>query len=326
MSDLCKIELDLDRIKDYLAQVEGRAFSKAEVIAWLEEVGFVRKGRRWIAEAGDLNLLRQSDIISVQSLVSKEKYHRPPVFPFPLSPEIEPPRRTSYVLSESRREELSKLPEYDQLMVPAFMVGLHRDVMRRSQRLFKKVLKDRSWQPALSKEEFVHIDDTPGVLLIHADYSLTDEENLVLYEPNGYVDLMDMYEDKELPLVLRDLMIEGSNSFWFCLGFVCGFGQWLTTGPWPAGETARTARMLWPKILRWWPHFVARNDRFFLFRNLVGWPQWGVQTAMYSSLNWPIDWDYIRNTDPKTAGERFWELWKADQNRLESRQDSSGTD
>lgn len=313
MSQPYIVKLDLQRIATNLAAERGIPVALEEATRWLEEAGFEREGDQWFAEAAVIAELRHGEIIDADSY-----------FPGPSAPSDysdEQPPNSHYTLSPERRRQLALMPEYDKLVIPEFLCGLPRKVRQKTRKIVRKAINARSWKQALASESFIHIDDAHGLLMSGQNSALTDENNVLLfvltYELRDTA--FNSRDRTEAYSIERDLRIEAIAHFWFSLCTVIGPLRWLPVMPASFDEDLRrVARLCFPNLMRWWPHFAARDDRFAGSLPRGGWPNWGIPQEFYHSLfNWPITWDYLRSVDPITAGERLWALWEPEQLRHE---------
>ena len=245
-------------------------------------------------------------------------------FPGPQAPpqdSDEGPPKSYYTLSPERRKQLASMPDYDKLVIPEFLCGLPREVRQKSRKIVRRAIKARSWKPALASESFIHIDDAPGLLMSGQNSAFTDQENVLLYILTYELRdaIFESFERAEAYSLERDLRTGGTADFWFSSCTVVGPLRWLPRMP-PSfnDDLRRAASLCFPNIMKWWPHFAARDDRFGGSLPQSGWPNWGIPQEFYYSLfNWPVTWEYLRSVDAITAGNRFWELWKADEKRMQ---------
>ncbi len=243
MSNLYLLTLDLAKIAENMSRSEQRLIQLSEVEAWLEESGFERRGEEWLAEAVLVDNLRQEEIIDLRDAMSPAPVMQAPVMQAPVAPEptvSEPPARFNaqfdmlrppgkFVLDPVRRKELALMPDYDKLLIPEFLCGLHREVKRNSRRIAKRVIKDRSWQFAMSTESWIHVDDAPGVFQVMQNLVLSSEENVRLYVPIEEMKdvVFDLTNGEDKYQIIRDLFIDGISEFWFCLCVIGGSERWL---------------------------------------------------------------------------------------------------
>ncbi len=310
MSRTYLVKLNLACVAANLANLRGWVFSMERAGDWLEEQGFQRQGDDWIADARLIGELRHREVVEVQPIDSTP--------PEPGDLPLELPTHPYYNLGPARRRKLALIPGYDQCIIPKFLCGKPGDVLQKCRRIARNALKKGSWKPALANEEFIHIDDAPGLLLMTSQRSaFTDEDNVLLNHLTEVLSdiAFDMFEKPDCYRILRDLRIEGTADFWFSLCMIVGNTRWLPVMPDCYEEDIRAAaRKCFPNLMKWWPHFCARDDRF-AYWGLSGWPSWGLPGEFPRLFNWPVDWEYYRSVDATTAGKRLMELWEMDRPR-----------
>ena len=61
MAEAYQISIDLPRLRETFSHAEGRTWTDAEVVEFLEECGFRREGEHWIAEEISLLALASNE-------------------------------------------------------------------------------------------------------------------------------------------------------------------------------------------------------------------------------------------------------------------------
>jgi hypothetical protein len=305
MSNPYRVNLDLSRVAANMGHEQARSVSLEEAESWLKENGFTRDNGHWVAEAVDIGALQPDEIIDANPLFAE------PEIRSDLAPGL--PAEDSYTLSPSRRLRLSQIKDYEACVLPAFLCGRPRQVRQAARKVARKAIKNRSWAEAMEGTSFVHIDDAPGFIVMAPPHGWLRDDNLLAYAVNAEVSeiAFDQFDKPEAYAILRDLKIAGCQEFWHSLGTVVGYMGWLPMMDASfTDDLRRTAEACFPSIMRWWPHFCARNERFY---SVSGgkWPNWGLPSEFFHLLNWPIPWEYLRSVDPATAGKRFQQLWSS---------------
>lgn len=279
MSDMLILSVDLERLAATLSDTRRRPVSRAEAESWLRDNGFEPSGGHWIAEASvAATMLNNGEIVGATALDEPEAGGALQPATFESSFEARP-----YIIDEQRRSALRAMPGYDACVVPSFMCGRPREVIDDWRTIARKIIRNGGFEKAMKGVQFTHIDNAPGRLVFAAYHASPTQESNVLTYPilAGLSELSyDMTKSRHSwYCVKRQLLLDGLNDFWFSLCFVAnGADYWRFSMP-PGYEEDRrlVSRLVIEKLIRWWPHFCARNDRFaHLSGRPQPWPAWGL--------------------------------------------------
>jgi hypothetical protein len=172
------------------------------------------------------------------------------------------------------------------LTLPRLLYGPSmREAHKRWRDVARKAAKSRSWATALCDAEVMRLEDVKG------DFACNNASALLFIGENLWIDdmlgiLQDVCTQRvpdpgEWSAIMTDLVLSGLDHFWFALE-TCVTGSWLGESR-DAGEKRRTAVMLLPKLLRWWPQICLFDHRFSQGQktgnSLRGWPGWSAGLA-----------------------------------------------
>lgn len=154
--------------------------------------------------------------------------------------------------------------------IPAALCGRERNVSRDWQRIARKAFQTMSWDQALAGEKWIQLADAPGRLVLKGPCRWVEGDNVLLHQV-----LDGMREAHEGSYERMDeLVIQGCQSLWFCLGMLCG--------RFDPRDNSTAARIILERMLKWWTVFVQWDDRFAGMTDGSGpWPAWsdGVLSA-----------------------------------------------
>ncbi len=302
MSDMLILSVDVERLAANLSGSRGHPVSRAEAASWLSDNGFEPSGEHWIAEASVAAMLDNGEILGARPINEAARDGAMQQVSFESASEIPP-----YVLTEQRRAQLRAMPDYDACVVPPFMCGTPREVIDRWRPIAKRVFRKAEFGQAMNGTQFIHVDDAPGRLVFLAHFASRPRiPNVLTYPILSELSQLtyDMTKSRHSwYCVKRQLLLDGLDAFWFSLCFVANGGDfWRFTMP-PGYEEDRAIvrRLAIEKVLRWWPHFCARNDRFaHLDGDPSPWPTWG--SGLFSVFDSGSEWEFLSRKTCEEAG------------------------
>jgi hypothetical protein len=156
--------------------------------------------------------------------------------------------------------------------VPAILCGRWADASRKWKSIAKRAARDGKWDAALATVEMIRIDDAPGEIPLSHAFGMPRGENVwtcaivpgiskVAQEVAG--DLYDPHTRELWYRVMRDLMLDGMDHFWFCLGVLGRDSAYFParTSHDDPDDQRRVAHAMLGKLLRWWPAMCGVDER-----------------------------------------------------------------
>lgn len=328
MADYFYVKVDRKRLREHLAALTGKRCSAALADAWLREHGFEPVGALWRADNVDLSELLSDEVVAV---VPEEGVKGDPEHALDggsdetsvsMIEELMRPgdvgggnyfvRPPAPVLGDSERVTLREMEDYDRCVIPRFLVAPHRLVKRRADSIVRRAVRDQTWSNVLKKEAFVHIDDIEGWIIVEPNRLAPFLSNEEFPDARLYTVLPQLREycwagggplvNSEYSL-WRAMILEGVNTFWLSLIALASGGIYPPEmGPSYHQDHVDYARTCIQKLLRWWPHVAARQNRLVggMWRSRL-WPIWGVSPRFYTLLGVPTTGEDLKEMSPGEA-------------------------
>src|SRR5687768_12226862 len=63
-----RIRINLDRLRENVSKADTRVWSKAEVLQWLHDAGFIPDGDAWVTTEADLGQLEPEEVTTVEDV------------------------------------------------------------------------------------------------------------------------------------------------------------------------------------------------------------------------------------------------------------------
>ena len=191
-------------------------------------------------------------------------------------------------------------------LIPRVLCGVHREVRAAWRPIVKKVIRSKDWDTALQGVGWIPIDQTPGELIFQGPSLLIQGQNTLLYPIVR--DLCDTVIRLDRPIrypLMRDLVLQGAERMWFCLGLLAE-GPSLPVDPAYAADRIEVYRTLLRKLLRWWHYYCRFNHRFSEGESVRwNWPRWGITIfSLCSDIGISSeDLNELKSQDMYAAGE-----------------------
>lgn len=203
--------------------------------------------------------------------------------------------------------------------VPASLCGEYRQVRRTWGKIARVAARSGSWETALEGAEWLPIDQTDGLILLHGPDSGVKTSNMLLFTVARTVaeDVLWKvhHDDREAVYqALKRLTLEGLPQFWFCLVLLAPWGFPKKTSF--EHEQRVLAYRILSGLIKYWDcfceldHRIASNALNAEFGIAPGWPSWMLSPQYYGNLlgvpfepGVPI----LSESDPVKAGETIRE-------------------
>lgn len=197
------------------------------------------------------------------------------------------------------------------LTVPQFLYGeLMSDAHKQWKRVARKIVKTGSWEAGLEGINVLDFKDVKG------DFACDNASKLLFIGENLWINgifeiLSDACADRwpengDWSPKSQEFVVSGLNYFWFASAF-CVTGAWLGEFR-SALEKRASAKLIIPKLLKWWPILCIFDRRFSHGQKtgdvLRGWPLWaGGLAKSCSDLGVPRqELEQLSKVNPVEAG------------------------
>jgi hypothetical protein len=283
-----ELRINIQAVAANLGESLGRPISDADATEWLVKHGFLPSRGLWRTSKPVELLLGPSEIIEQWTTDASGAHGENPSRwwpPIDGAPVDIPPI-----------EALRKMPNYESCTIPCILRASRCSQVRKNWvRVAKRLPSARSWREAMNDLEFVHIDAL-NLPIVSIRVPAAIGGDAVYLQPvfddfgsRSFVGLAGKQRltQKEGYLLFRELMIEGSKTYWFSLCFCLSQGHfWVPVISSAYADDVRNAAIaVLRNVMVWWPHICARQGKFRMVGDIANqWPRWLSMTALFSQL------------------------------------------